>query len=60
MIPKLAEGHDGTIRYRLVILAQCGNSRRQEEGLRGKGGFEVWKFTLYKNEMIRNFKSKLQ
>ena len=21
------EGHDGTIRYRLVILAQCGNSR---------------------------------
>ena len=50
MIPKLAEQwHDGTIRYRLVILAQCGNSRRQEEGLRGKGGFEVLKFTLYKN-----------
>ena len=21
------EGHDGTIRYRLVILAQCGNWR---------------------------------
>ena len=39
------EGHDGTIRYRLVILVQCGNWRVWGEGR----VWGLWKFALYKN-----------